>query len=140
MIDLNVTFFIQLVNFLIVLLLLNLILYKPIRGMLKKRAELMAQQVSKIENFTKTAENKMASYEQELDKARVKAQEIRTDLKEKGYENEKGIIQAANNEAGSMVKTARDKITKDKNAALSSLMKEVEKFASKATDKILSKA
>ncbi|MFN2268244.1 MAG: hypothetical protein ABR533_08200 [Desulfonatronovibrio sp.] len=140
MIDLNVTFFIQLVNFLIVLLLLNLILYKPIRGMLKKRAELMAQQVSKIENFTKTAENKMASYEQELDKARVKAQEIRTDLKEKGYESEKGIIQAANNEAGSMVKTARDKITKDKNAALSSLMKEVEKFASKATDKILSKA
>ncbi|RQD57596.1 MAG: hypothetical protein D5R98_09180 [Desulfonatronovibrio sp. MSAO_Bac4] len=140
MIELNVTFFIQLVNFLLVLLLLNLILYKPIRGMLKKRAELMSQQVSKIENFTETAEDKMASYEQDLDKARIKAQEIRTGLKEEGYENEKVIIQDANNEAGSMVKTARDKITKDKDAALSSLMKEVEKFASKATDKILSKA
>lgn len=140
MIELNVTFFIQLVNFLIVLLLLNLILYKPIRGMLKKRAELMSQQVSKIEDFTKTAEDKMASYEQDLDKARVKAQEIRAGLKEEGYENEKGIIQVANNEAGSLVKTARDKITKDKDAALSSLKKEVEKFASKAADKILSKA
>lgn len=140
MIELNVTFFIQLVNFLIVLLLLNLILYKPIRGMLKKRAELMSKQVSKIEDFTKTAEDKMAAYEQDLDKARVKAQEIRTGLKEEGYENEKGIIQAANDEAGNLVKSARDKITKDKDAALSSLKKEVEKFASKAADKILSKA
>lgn len=140
MIEINVTFFIQLVNFLIVLLLLNLILYKPIRGMLKKRAEIMSQTVSEIEGFSGLAENKIKTYEDELVKARVKAQEIRSEYKEEGYGKEKEIVQDASQEAGSMVKSAREKISKEKDVAVTNLKKEVEKFAAQASDKILSKA
>ncbi len=140
MIELNVTFFIQLVNFFIVLLLLNVILYKPIRGMLIKRAEIMSQKVSEVEDFTGSAQEKMRTYEAELDKARIKAQEIRADLKGEGYLKEKEIVDAASGEAGSMIKAAREKVSKEKDAAISNLKKEVEKFATKATEKILSKA
>ncbi|WP_028574095.1 ATP synthase F0 subunit B [Desulfonatronovibrio hydrogenovorans] len=140
MIDINVTFFIQLVNFLIILLLLNLILYKPIRGMLKKRAEIMSQKVDEIEEFTKSSQDKMQAYRLELDKARVQAQEIRSEFKEAGYHEERKIIDAASEEAGGIVKSAREGVSKDKQSAISILKKEVEKFAAKATDKILSKA
>jgi F-type H+-transporting ATPase subunit b len=140
MIELNVTFFIQLVNFLIVLLLLNIILYKPIRGMLNKRAEIMSDKVSEVEKFSASAQDKMKAYESELDKARARAQEIRTDLKGEGYAKESEIVDSASGEAMSMVKAAREKISKEKDAAVSSLRKEVEKFAEKATEKILTKA
>lgn len=140
MIELNVTFFIQLVNFLIVLLLLNILLYKPIRGMLNKRAEIMSEKVSEVEEFSASAQEKMKTYESELDKARARAQEIRTDLKGEGYVRESEIVDAASGEAMSMVKAAREKISKEKDAAVASLRKEVEKFAEKATEKILTKA
>ncbi len=140
MIELNVTFFIQLVNFLIVLLLLNLVLYKPIRGMLRKRAEIMAQKVSQVEAFTGSAEEKMKTYEAELDKARIKAQEIRSDYKGEGFARENEIVDAASGEAVSFVKSARDKVSKEKESAIAKLKKEIDKFAAKATEKILSKA
>jgi len=140
MIELNVTFFIQLVNFLIVLLLLNLILYKPIRGMLRKRAEVMSRKVSEVESFSSSAEEKMKTYEAELDKARIKAREIRTSFKGEGFARENEIVDVASGEAMSMVKAAREKVSKEKTTAISSLKKEVDKFAAKATEKILSKA
>jgi F-type H+-transporting ATPase subunit b len=140
MIELNVTFFIQLVNFLIVLLLLNLILYKPIRGMLRKRAEIMSHKVSEVEDFSSTAEKKMKAYEIELDKARVKAQEIRAEFKGEGFAKESEIVDVASGEAMSIVKTAREQVSKEKETAISTLKKQVENFAAKATEKILSKA
>ncbi len=140
MIELNVTFFIQLVNFLIVLLLLNLILYKPIRGMLRKRAEIMSQKVSEVEDFSSTAEEKMKAYEIELDKARVKAQEIRAEFKGEGFAKESEIVDVASGEAMSIVKAAREQVSKEKETAISTLKKQVENFAAKATEKILSKA
>ncbi len=140
MIELNVTFFIQLVNFLIVLLLLNLILYKPIRGMLRKRAEIMSERVSETERFSSSAEEKIKSYEKELDKARTKAGEIRSELKGEGFSIENEIVDVASGEAASIMKAAREKVSKEKETAIASLIKEVEKFAAKATEKILSKA
>ena len=45
MIELNWTFFVQFANFVITLMVLNLVLYRPIRGIIKKRAEAMDQKL-----------------------------------------------------------------------------------------------
>ncbi|RQD55517.1 ATP synthase F0 subunit B [Desulfonatronovibrio magnus] len=140
MIELNVTFFIQLVNFLMVLLLLNVILYKPIRGMLRKRAEIMSNRVNEIESFSSSAVDKMKAYEAELEKARLRAQEIRSSFKEEGYSKEKELVETASGEAGVMIREARQKVSSEKESALTKLKKDVEKFATTATDRILSKA
>ncbi len=140
MIELNITFFIQLVNFFIVLLLLNLILYKPIRGMLRRRAEIMHQKVEDIESFNASAEEKLRSYEQELEQARLKAQEIRQEKKGEGFEEEKQIVQSASQEAMGILQTAREKAKSEKESALAALKKQVDKFAGLAAEKILGKA
>jgi F-type H+-transporting ATPase subunit b len=62
MIDLDITFFIQLVNFLVTLVVLNLILIRPIRDVIRRRSEAMAARIGSIEQFTRTAEGKMADY------------------------------------------------------------------------------
>jgi len=140
MIELNITFFIQLVNFFIVLLLLNLILYKPIRGMLRRRAEIMHQKVEDIESFNASAEEKLRSYEQELEQARLKAQEIRQVKKGEGFEEEKQIVQSASQEAMGILQSAREKAKSEKESALTALKKQVDKFAGLAAEKILGKA
>lgn len=140
MIELNITFFIQLVNFFIVLLLLNLILYKPIRGMLRRRAEIMHQKVEDIESFNASAEEKLRSYEQELEQARLKAQEIRQVKKGEGFEEEKQIVQSASQEAMGILQSAREKAKSEKESALAALKKQVDKFAGLAAEKILGKA
>ena len=140
MIELNITFFIQLVNFFIVLLLLNLILYKPIRGMLRRRAEIMHQKVEDIESFNTSAEEKLRSYEQELEQARLKAQEIRQVKKGEGFEEEKQIVQSASQEAMGILQSAREKAKSEKESALAALKKQVDKFAGLAAEKILGKA
>jgi F-type H+-transporting ATPase subunit b len=140
MIELNITFFIQLVNFLIVLLVLNLILYRPIRGILKKRAEIMAGRLDEVERFTAQASEKMTAYEQELDKARRQAQDLRMNMKEEGYAEEKKLVEAASVEAGSILKAAKEKIASEKKSAIAALKAQVEKFAQMAAEKILGQA
>ena len=140
MIELNITFFIQLVNFLIVLLVLNLILYRPIRGIIKKRAEIMAARLDEIERFTAQASDRMTAYEQELDNARQQAQDLRMQMKEEGYAEEKKLVEAASVEAGSILKAAKEKIASEKKSAIAALKAQVEKFAQMAAEKILGQA
>lgn len=70
MIDLDISFFIQLANFIITLLVLNLLMFRPIREIIRRRAELMSDQLSKVENFNGQAETKVKDYEAALDSAR----------------------------------------------------------------------
>ena len=84
MIDLDWTFFAQLVNFLIILTVLNLILFRPIRGIIKKRAEVMGEKLGSIEAFTAQAESKLENYKASLSGARVEAQQMRVSLKAEG--------------------------------------------------------
>lgn len=140
MIELNFTFFVQLVNFLIALLVLNLILFRPIRGILRKRADLMASRLEEIERFSNAAEEKISSYEASLDEARKQAQEIRGKLKEEGYAEEKSLVEAAMKEAAGVIKAARDKYEQEKSAALKSLESKVNDYAAKVASKILGEA
>ncbi len=140
MIELNITFLIQLINFLIVLFVLNLVLYKPIRGILRKRAEIMSQKMDDVESFNSQADEKLKTYEQELEQARLKAQQIRQEKKGEGAEEEKKIVQSASQEASTLLQSAREKAQTEKEKALEDLKKQVDKFAASAADRILGKA
>lgn len=140
MIELNVTFFIQMVNFLIILLVLNLILYRPIRGIIKKRADVMAQGLEEAEKFSADADEKISTYQEKLNQARKEANEIRMAKKEEGQSEESAMLENASSEASKIVQDAKEKITKEKESALSTLKAKVDEFAQKATDKVLGQA
>ncbi len=137
MIDLNATFFVQVVNFLLILILLNVILIGPIRRMLKKRAEFMASQLEGIESFTSSADGKLKDYEAALDAARAAATAGRMAMKEEGQAKEKAILDAAAAEAASKVQAARADIAAQSDAADKALKGKVSGLASKAVAKVL---
>ena len=140
MIDLNATFFVQLVNFVLILILLNVILIGPIRRVLKKRAEFVASQMEGIESFTQSADTKLADYEKALDAARQEATAGRLAMKAEGVAKEKTLLDAAAADAATTVQEARVQIASQAATAKKALGAGVEGLASKAVAKVLAGA
>ena len=137
MIDLNATFFVQLVNFVLILILLNVILIGPIRRVLKKRAEFMASQMEGIESFTTSADTKLKDYESALDAARVAATAGRMAMKAEGQAKEKELLDAAGADAVAKLQVAKAEIASQSAAAKKALEGKVSGLASKAVARVL---
>ena len=137
MIDLNATFFVQLVNFVLILILLNVILIGPIRRVLKKRAEFMASQMEGIESFTTSADTKLKDYESALDAARVAATAGRMAMKADGQAKEKALLEVAGAEAATKLQAAKAEIASQASAAKKALEGKVSGLASKAVARML---
>jgi F-type H+-transporting ATPase subunit b len=140
MIDLNYTFFVQLVNFLVILTVLNLILFRPIRGIIKKRAEVMSEKLGSIEDFAAKAEANLESYKAALSGARVEAQQLRMTLRAEGAAVESSVLAEAGAEAAEKVAAARKEIDGQKQAALKALRAQVSSYAKNVAGKVLVKA
>jgi len=137
MIDLNATFFVQFVNFVLILILLNVVLIKPIRRIIKKRADFFASQMNTIEQFTGTADGKLADYEKALDAARQQAVAERLAMKDEAQVKEKTLLDAAAAEAAQKVQAARADIASQSATAQQALAGDVADLAAKAVSKVL---
>ncbi|GAB1408904.1 ATP synthase F0 subunit B [Desulfovibrionales bacterium] len=140
MIDLDLTFFVQLVNFLVILSVLNLVLYRPIRGIIKKRTEIMDEKLSSINGFTADAEAKLTNYAAALSGSRVDAQAVRMALREEGQAAEASVLSSAAQEAGQKIALARQDVDAQKQSALKALRAEVSGYAKDVAQKVLSRA
>ncbi len=134
------TLFIQAANFLITIFVLNVLLIKPIREIIKKRKGLMADQLEKIEGFNASAETKVADYESQLTAARKEANDIRNAGRDAGAAEEHALLAVAGEEASGTIQAARDEIKAEVKTAMDQLTKDVDKFAEAATGKILGQA
>ncbi|OIO00968.1 MAG: hypothetical protein AUJ49_08590 [Desulfovibrionaceae bacterium CG1_02_65_16] len=140
MIDIDSTLFIQLINFLITLVFLNALLIKPIREKIKERNTLMADQLTTIESFTANADEKLKGYEQTMDAARQQGLELRKQMRAEGAGEEQQIMSAAGKEVAATMRAAQEAIAAQVTGAKNALSADVEKFALKATAKILGQA
>jgi len=137
MIDLDYSFFIQLINFVLILILFNVILVAPIRKIMKQRAEFMTSQMEGIENFAATADKKLSDYEKALDEARKGATESRLALKQEGLDREKEILAKVGEEVATSLGAARTEIAAQTKVAKSALEAGVDAMAQKAVGRIL---
>lgn len=137
MIDLDYSFFVQLVNFLITIYVLNTFLIRPLRGQIKERADLMADRMGEIEKFGAQAEGKMKDYEAALEAARKSGMEVRAQFKVQAEGEEVKLVESANQQAASTLKAARETIAVQVKEAMAKLKGEVTNYAQRATKKIL---
>ena len=70
MIDINVTLLIQMANFLVFLLLMNLVLYRPIRRIVAERKKMMAEKQEGIERLETEALSAVQDYEPRIQESR----------------------------------------------------------------------
>lgn len=137
MINLDFTLLIQLVNFIVTLLVLNALLIRPIREIIKQRADKMSGLVGDTEGFLENANQKLSNYEAALSEARRGASAVREAKKEEGLTKEQELVTAASNEAQAILQASREQVAKDVKAAMDTLKGQVGALAEKATAKVL---
>ncbi len=137
MINPDVTFFVQLINFIIILILLNLILIKPIRNIIKKRKETVSGMVGETESFVDSAEAKLKHYQEALAEAHKAGTQTRNALKDEAASEEKALVEGASKQAQQTIESARADVAQQAKAAMDTLKSQVSQLAEQAASRIL---
>ena len=132
--------FIQIVNFLLIIWILNLVLYKPIRNILIQRKEKIAGLDENIETMNRDAKEKDDAFASGIKEARSKGLKEKEALLQEGADEEREIIEKINQKAQADLAEMREKIAKDAEDVRTTLQKEIDAFANAIGEKILGRA
>ncbi len=131
---------IQIVNFVFLIWALNVILYKPIRGILVRRKEKIDNLEETIERLHGDAEKKENDWITGIRDARAKGLEEKTSLIHAAENEEKQIIEKINQKASEELANIRSRIAKDIEEVRTSLQKDVDTFVDAIGQKILGRS
>lgn len=140
MINIDASVAIQVINFIFLIWVLNLVLYKPIRKILLQRKEKIAGLEQGIDSFKADAGGKDAAFAAGIKTARTKGLKEKGDLLETAAEEEQRIIDKINEKAQTDLTEVRRKISKDAEDVKVKLQQEVDSFADAIGQKILGRA
>ena len=131
---------IQIINFVFLIWVLNTVLYKPIRKVLRQRNEKVAGLEKNIDTFTRDSREKDASFELGIKDARKRGLKEKDALLQAAAEEEKKIIAKINEKAQAEITAIREKIAKDAARVREALAQEIEVFAEEIERKILGRS
>jgi len=127
------------INFLILVAILNKFLYKPVTKMLDERKNEVVNNLNNAEQAKKDAEKLKDDYAKHLQNAKSEAQEIITKANKLGEETKNEIVTQARAEAEKVSAKAQEEIRLEKTKALAELRDEVASLAILAAEKIIVK-
>jgi F-type H+-transporting ATPase subunit b len=137
MIDLNITFVIQIVNFTIALLVLNWLIIQPVRAIMLKRREVAEGLAGEAGKLSDSAAQLLKNYEVELDAARAAAAEQREAVRRQGLEAERLVLESAQGEAHGFLQKSRREMEQGLETARRALRAQVDVLAGKVVRKVL---
>lgn len=137
MLDLNITFWIQLANFFLALFLLNLLLIRPIREIIKKRNAMFDDIARTADGFHSEAVARLQKYEDELAKARKEAGESREGSKNEALAEMRKIVDSAQRSAMQVLEENRAALRGQTEQALSELRDGIDNFSTRLGKKLL---
>ena len=140
MINLDKSLFVQIVNFIFLILVLNSVLYKPIRKILLQRKGKLNNLEQNIDIFDKDAQEKDESYLSGIKEARLKGVGEKEALLQSASSEERAIIDKINANVQKDLEVVREKIARDAESVKVSLQKEIDVFAEAIKQKILGRA
>jgi len=137
MIKIDVSLFIQVVNFLFLIWILNIVLYKPIRSILIRRKEEVKNFEREIDTFNRNAGVKDDAFAAGIKEARIKGLKQKELLISAASEEEKRLIEEINQRAQANLAASREKIAKDTEEVKAALQKQIDEFANAIGKKLL---
>ena len=139
MIELNATFFAQILNFLILVALLRAFAYKPLVRALKERQDKIAESINKADEDAAKAAATLKEYQDQLASARIKAQDIVDKATKRAQEEREASVLETKHEIEQMKRTAEEQIQRDRERAVEQLKGEMIALSMAAASKIIAK-
>lgn len=137
MIVIDKSLVVQIINFIFLIVVLNVVLFKPVRKILRQRKEKVGNLEQNIETFNKDADEKDESYLMGIKTARSKGFLEKEALLQSATEEERAILARINARAREDLETVREKIVTDTAEVSVLLQKEVDTFAEAIGQKFL---
>jgi F-type H+-transporting ATPase subunit b len=140
MITIDITVIIQIINILILIVVMNTVLYRPVRTALAKRKEKLAELDNAIETFKKNAELRKEEISRKLTEARNKAKEEIDKAKSAAQSTTAESLAQVRQEATAGKTDQLNKIQKQFADAQQQLSGQIDSFASEMAAKILGRS
>ena len=134
------TLFVQIANFIVLIIILNLILYKPVRQILIERKKKIQGYKEGIETLQRDASESERTFQAKISEARQQGVQEKDALKQTGLEEEKRLIDEINQKAQAELEAARSRVAKDAEDARRGLEVEIKAFSAAISEKILGRA
>jgi F-type H+-transporting ATPase subunit b len=137
LIELNFTFFIQAVNFFLLIFILNKILYKPILKMLDEREARIGGGQQQAKKLLGEVDALLADYNQNLYRAKIDAMNTKNAARGQASEQANGIIADARKKADEIIDEVQQEMAKEIAQAKKELEPELDVMAATIAQQIL---
>jgi F-type H+-transporting ATPase subunit b len=140
MVDIDFTMFIQLVNFLLLIWILNQVLYKPLLRIMDRRKEILDKAQEEVKNVQETIDQRVAAYEEKIRAAKMEAMGQKGDLAKEGAEAAKVITDKAKGEIAGLMGEFQAKLEKELASAREILRNQSLRISSEIAEKVLGRS
>jgi F-type H+-transporting ATPase subunit b len=140
MVDVDSSLFIQIINFLFLIWVLNIILYRPIRRILIQRKEKITGLEQGIETALADATEKQEAFAEGIKAARIQGQKQKEVMINEASAEEKEIVDRINEKAKTELAAAKSSLAEDISKVRQQLLGELDTFANAVCEKILGRA
>lgn len=140
MINIDLGVVIQLVNFLVLMFVLNIFLYKPIRKVLAERQSRIAEAKGRAESVDQDVQQKMAEYEARLKELKSGAADERGALLKEAQAEEATILEAARKDAADSLTAIKARVAKESADARVLLQEQAKALSVDICEKVLGRS
>lgn len=140
MITIDITVLIEIINILILIVVMNAVLYRPVRKILIKRKEKLAELANSIETFHKNADLRKEEISRKLNEARQRAKEEIEKARSGAQATTAESLAAVRHETQASKIVQLDEIKKQFTDAQQQLSGQIDSFASDMAAKILGRS
>ncbi|HOV89679.1 MAG TPA: ATP synthase F0 subunit B [Syntrophorhabdaceae bacterium] len=140
MIDFNYTLLIQFANLLILLILLNIFLFKPVLKVINKRGDAIDGTFSRIKSLKDDVENLEKQYDEKSMEQKRPLLQLKDSTIAEAHTTSMRIIEKAREELAEELTKMKADIEKEQRQVFDSLKMEVERLSSEAAEKIMKRS
>lgn len=137
MLTFDYSLLIQFATYVVLLYLLNLLLYRPLRDLMERRRETIQGSHKRADQLEGQINEKMARYQEQLERAKQEAAAERAALKAEATKSETEQLSAARQDATAKLQTIRAQVAAEAEAARAKLEGEIRDHALNIAARIL---
>jgi F-type H+-transporting ATPase subunit b len=134
------TIFIQMITFLALVFILNVLLYKPILSIIERRKKNLDELENEIKLFNESVDKRAVEYEEKLKLAKANASDLKKAIIKEGADQAKSIIDAVRNEIPILMQEFQQKMDKEIQTARQILDSQSRKLSLEIAQKVMGRS